>query len=214
MKKNFNKLWYASYGSNLLEEWFSCYIGGGKPRGAYRTYPGCTDTTAPIASKPIKINTKFYFAKVSKTWSGGGPAFIKPKINENVSTLGRMNLITTEQFIELMKQEIIHEGNLTIDFDRAIKDTAFDLKRPESWYNKLLYLEKDEGYPIFTFTNMEFLTDEINPPNEHYLKIIIEGLKETYNLSPIQIEKYLRSKKGITCTEVEGQLGELIERGW
>ncbi len=214
MTNNFNRLWYASYGSNLLEERFSCYISGGTPRGAHRTYPGCTDTSAPIASKPIEINAELYFAKISKTWSGGGAAFIKPEINENVTTLGRMHLITVEQFIELMKQEIKFEGELLIDLDKAVKETAFDLKRPESWYNKLLYLGTDEGHPIFTFTNMEFLTDEINPPNEHYLKIIIEGLKETYDLSPNEIEEYLRVKKGIAGTEVEGQLGELIERGW
>jgi hypothetical protein len=213
MKQNFTKLWYASYGSNLLDERFSCYISGGTPRGAHRTYTGCTDTSAPMASKEIEINAELYFAKVSKTWSGGGAAFIKPELNRYVTTLGRMHLITVEQFIELVKQEIKYEGDLHIDFDKAINVGVLDLLK-ESWYSKLMYLGTDEEYPIFTFTNMAFLADEINQPNEHYLKIIIEGLKETYDLSPMEIEQYLGSKKGIEGTEIEKELPELIGRGW
>ncbi len=213
MNPNFTRLWYASYGSNLLDERFSCYISGGTPRGAHRMYPGCTNTSSPIASKPIKINAELYFAKVSKTWSGGGAAFIKPQIDQNFTTLGRMHLITVEQFVELVKQEIKHEGDMTIDFNEAIEIGVLDLLK-ESWYSKLMYLGTDEDYPIFTFTNMDFLKDEINPPNEHYLKIIIEGLKETYKLSATEIERYLRVKRGILGTEIETQLPELIERGW
>ena len=213
MKQNFTKLWYASYGSNLLDERFSCYISGGTPRGAHRTYTGCTDTTAPMASKEIEINAELYFAKRSKTWSGGGAAFIKPEPNKNVTTLGRMHLITVEQFIELVKQEVRFEGDLTIDFEETIKVGTLDLLK-ETWYSKLMYLGTEGEYPIFTFTNGDFLSDEINPPNEHYLKIIIEGLKETYHLSPTQIEKYLQDKKGISGTEMEEQLPELIGRGW
>lgn len=214
MTNNFTRLWYAGYGSNILEKRFSCYISGGTPRGAHRTYPGCTDISAPLANKRIEINAELYFAKVSKTWSGGGAAFLNPEINKNQTTLGRMYLITIEQFIELVKQEIRFEGELLIDFDKAVKETALDLKRPESWYNKLLYLGTNEGFPVFTFTNMEFLVKEINPPNEHYLKIIIEGLKETYNLTPTEIEEYLTNKKGIRGTEMEKQLPELIRRSW
>ena len=214
MKEKTNYVWYASYGSNLLQERFSCYISGGTPRGAHRTYPGCTDTSAPIASKKIKINAELYFARRSKTWSGGGAAFLKPELDNNANTFGRMHLITVEQFIELVKQEIRLEGELSIDFNKAVKETILDLNRPDSWYNKLLFLGTEEGHPIFTFTNMEFLTKEINPPNEHYLKIIIEGLKEAHDLSPSEIEDYLRVKKGISGTEVEGQLQGLIEQGW
>ncbi|MBL0236650.1 MAG: hypothetical protein IPQ02_08595 [Saprospiraceae bacterium] len=34
-------IWYASYGSNLLEERFQCYIKGGMPKGSTKTYLGC-----------------------------------------------------------------------------------------------------------------------------------------------------------------------------
>lgn len=41
------QVWYASYGSNLSSRRFSCYLCGGRPPGAIRTYPGAHDRTAP-----------------------------------------------------------------------------------------------------------------------------------------------------------------------
>lgn len=213
MNSDLPGIWYASYGSNLLEERFRCYISGGTPRGAHRTYPGCTDTTAPKASKQIAINAELYFAKISRTWSGGGAGFIKPELDANVTTLGRMYLISVDQFIELVKQEIKFEGELEVDLNRAVMEGMLELRR-EVWYSKLLYLGTEEGIPILTFTNTSFLESEINPPNKHYLKIIIEGLKETYDLRPAEIISYLQSKPGIRNEEIEKELPELVSRPW
>ena len=213
MNNNFPGIWYASYGSNLLEERFRCYISGGTPRGAHRTYPGCTDKTSPKANKQVSINAELYFAKISRTWSGGGAGFIKPELDENVTTLGRMYLISVDQFIELVKQEIKCEGELEVDLEKAVREGMLDLRK-EVWYSKLLYLGTEEGIPVLTFTNNNFLESEKNPPNEHYLKIIIEGLKETYDLSPAEIIEYLHSKPGIKNEEVEKNLPELINRPW
>ena len=210
MKDKIDYLWYACYGSNLLEERFRCYISGGTPPGALRTYVGCTDTNPPRASKKISIPAELYFARRSKTWSGGGAAFLKPELDATKVALGRMYLITAEQFAELVKQEIRFEGELPIDLNQAIKDSTLDLQRPDSWYNNLLCLGTDDGIPIFTFTNLKFLDSEINPPHKHYLKIIIAGLKETWNLSPEEITDYLRTKKGIVGTEMEHLLPEMV----
>lgn len=40
-----DKVWYACYGSNLLEEHFLCYILGGQPAGVKTVYGGCNDKT-------------------------------------------------------------------------------------------------------------------------------------------------------------------------
>ena len=32
------QVWYASYGSNLARDRFLCYLEGGRPKGATRTY--------------------------------------------------------------------------------------------------------------------------------------------------------------------------------
>ncbi|MBE7639430.1 hypothetical protein GUB10_03695 [Salegentibacter sp. BLCTC] len=204
------KVWYACYGSNLLKERFSCYISGGKPANAKRVYPGCTNKTLPEKSKSISIGGELYFAKSSKTWSGGGAGFIKPDFNENIKTLGRMYLITQQQFVDLVQQEIKFEGDFDIDLKQVIKNASLDMKN-NSWYGKIIYLGQEENCPIFTFTNEEYLKDEINSPHEFYLKIIIEGLKETYCMTNTEIENYLKTKEGIKGFPIETRLQQLIK---
>lgn len=127
MNKQVQKIWYASYGSNLLEKRFSCYIAGGTPEGAQREYLRCTDKTIPEAKKPLTINHELYFARRSKTWHGGGVAFIKPTTNPEAKTLGRMYLITAEQFTEVVKQEVRLEGDLVINLDELINNGSLIL---------------------------------------------------------------------------------------
>ncbi|MDR9458342.1 MAG: hypothetical protein RI572_13135 [Salegentibacter sp.] len=210
MPKEEQKVWYACYGSNLLEERFRCYIGGGQPEGAHRIYPGCTNKTFPTRTKGLIINREMYFAKISKTWSGGGAAFIKSDFDKNVETLGRMYLITRQQFIDLVQQEIKFEGEFDINLEKVIEEGSLDMKN-DSWYGQIIYLGDEEGHPIFTFTNEEYLENEINAPNEHYLKIIIEGLKQTYKLSPSEIQKYLENKTGIKGFPIKKDLPDLIQ---
>ncbi|HEY9184965.1 MAG TPA: hypothetical protein VIM94_06555 [Salegentibacter sp.] len=209
MSQEEHKVWYACYGSNLLEERFRCYIGGGQPKGAHRIYPGCTNKTFPTRTKGLLINREMYFAKISKTWSGGGAAFIKSDFDKNVETLGRMYLITSQQFVDLVQQEIKFEGDFDINLEKVIKEGSLDMKN-KSWYGQINHLGEEEGYPIFTFTNEEYLENEINAPNEHYLKIIIEGLKETYQMTDTEIENYLKTKEGIKDFPIEAKLLQLI----
>ncbi|MCM4161748.1 hypothetical protein FHG64_14660 [Antarcticibacterium flavum] len=196
MRNKVDKIWYASYGSNLLKKRFSCYIAGGTPAGAQREYAGCTDKSLPEANKPITINAELYFARKSKTWHGGGVAFIKPKFNSDAKTLGKMHLITSDQFAEVVKQEIRLEEDLVIDLETLEKRGSL-LLNESSWYNQLLFLGREDGYPIFTFTNKDYLKEELNPPHETYLNTISAGLKETYGMKDVEIENYWKSKNGI-----------------
>jgi len=185
-----SKIWYASYGSNLLEERFHCYIRGGQPNGSSKMYSGCTNKSLPTDNKPISIHHELYFANKSKSWNGSGVGFIKTEFDESKITLGRMYLITIEQFIEVVKQENNIDGDIAIDFNHAQKFGSVVFK-DKSWYGNLLYLGQDVGYPIFTFTHQRNLTDKLNPPNSEYLSMIIRGLKETYNMSDLEIQTYL-----------------------
>lgn len=193
MIKKITKIWYASYGSNLFAKRFSCYIAGGTPPGAQRHYAGCSNRALPEANKPITINAELYFARRSKTWNGGGVAFIKPNTDPNTKTLGRMYLITAEQFAEVVKQEIRLKEDLYIDIDELVKKGSLLLDE-RSWYNKLLFLGYEDGYPILSFTNKDYLKDEINAPNEHYVKMVAQGLRETYGMAEKEVEKYLSGK--------------------
>lgn len=204
-----DQVWYACYGSNLLQERFEYYIGGGRPAGSQRIYEGCTNRTPPQESKPFQIKAELYFARRSKTWSGGGAAFIEP--DEDSLTLGKIYRITRGQFNELVKQEIRFKGDLKPDLAIAIKDGHL-ITQPETWYGKILYLGEEDGLPVFSFTNVNYLETEINEPNVHYLRMIILGLKETYRLSKNEILEYLFSKKGIEGKIELEDLKNLIDR--
>lgn len=212
MEEKKKKVWYACYGSNLLEERFQCYISGGQPKNAKRIYPGCSDRNFSGIWKPVRIPGKLYFAKSSKTWSGGGAGFIRTTAGE-AETLGRRYLITEQQFIELVQQEIKFEGEFHIDLNEVRSKGFLDMKN-DSWYGKILYLGEQDGNSVFTFTNEIFLEEEINAPHPYYLKIIIEGLKETYKMSNAEIENYLKDKKGIKGFPVEKELASLIDSEW
>ncbi|MGM0581391.1 MAG: hypothetical protein ACQETL_11965 [Bacteroidota bacterium] len=201
-------VWYASYGSNISTERFMCYIQGGKPEGATRTYQGCVDQSPPIDQKPIKIPYELYFAKSAGVWNGGGVCFISPEKNENAYTLGNMYLITRQQFMEVVQQENSTKKSIKIDFEKAQKEKSL-VVRKNSWYGNLLNLGKKENAPIFTFTNENYISNEINSPNQHYLKTIIKGLITTHQLNQSELEAYFLSKKGIDKTifaEVINQL--------
>ncbi len=210
MKEKVTKVWYASYGSNMLESRFSCYIAGGTPVGAQRTYVGCTNRSLPALSKPIIINAELYFARKSKTWHGGGVGFIRPSLDPAITCLGRMYLITADQFAEVVKQEIRLEENLIINMDELIRK-GFLILDDRSWYNKLLFLGYEDGYPVLTFTNKDYLKDEINAPNKHYLRVIISGLRETYNTEDSEIRDYLENIKGVKETGVGLELEEILK---
>jgi hypothetical protein len=210
MSEEIKQVWYASYGSNILESRFHCYILGGQPKGSNKINIGCSDKTLPLDKSEIYINNELYFAKESKNWNDGGVGFIKPKFNKKVQTYGRMYLITAEQFIEIVKQENNFEGELLIDFKKAKEKGSLILKQ-KTWYGNLLYLGEQKGNPIFTFTNKKNMTEDINPPSEQYLKTIINGLKETYHFNENEIKEYFENLVGIKGFEIEKKLTNLIK---
>lgn len=172
-------------------------------------YKGCTDKTLPTESEEIYIKSELYFANKSKSWNGSGVGFIKTDFGESKMTLGRMYLITKEQFIEVVKQETNYKEELNIDFEKAQQSGSL-IFREKSWYGNLLYLGEKNGNPIFTFTNERNLTDKINAPSKEYLSMIISGIKETYNLSEIEIKEYFEGMLGIKGNPIEKELEKLI----
>lgn len=96
-----------------------------------------------------------------------GVAFLKPERSDNIKTLGRMYLITEKQFIEINKQE------------------------GSGWYDLIINLGTLNGIPVKTFTHSRMFTR--NLPAKKYLKVIEEGIHETYpDLSTDEIENYLK----------------------
>jgi hypothetical protein len=192
-------VWYASYGSNLLRSRFLCYILGGIPDGTVQEYVGCTDKTEHKDDKQIIIPHSLYFSKSSRIWEDGGVAFIKAEEDENVKTLGRMYLITSEQFVQVVRQEngrSPHDSSIEIDIEKTIIHGESSIQ--VSWYSRIVYLGTEAGHPIFTFTGG--LADSeivVNAPGEKYLITIIRGIQETYELSDPEIVDYLVDLDGI-----------------
>jgi len=195
----YDTVWYASYGSNLLKDRFMCYIQGGTPTGATTDFPGCFDKTEPKEDRHIIIPYELYFSKESPTWENKGVAFIKSGKNDKTRTLGRMYQITSEQFIEIVRQENfgnVTESNIKIDFETLIKNGELELL--VGWYSRIIHLGFEDDLPIFTFT-AAWPDDRIklNPPGENYLGVIIRGLMETYDPPILDLIDYIYSSDGI-----------------
>ena len=69
-------VWYVAYGSNLRAARFACYLAGGRPDGACRTYEGCRDRPRPAATSPSGCRAAWRFAGASRTWRGGSPSTV------------------------------------------------------------------------------------------------------------------------------------------
>ena len=84
-------VWYACYGSNLLDSRFNEYL--------QRT----SSKEQPIESRAIILPYELYFAKNSRLWDGKGVAFLDT--NKSSCTYGWMYLITKQQYEEIKKME-------------------------------------------------------------------------------------------------------------
>lgn len=168
-------VWYACYGSNLSKKRFLFYIKGGFCELNNKVYEGCVNKSEPIKDRPIEIPHRLYFGNRSCSWNGGGVTFIDPQQNRAERTLGRMYLITEEQFEQVHKQE----------------------GPGPDWYGKVLELGEADGYKIKTFTSEKIRC--ANSPHPLYLQVIAEGLKETYpEMSSKAIREYLATVTGVT----------------
>jgi len=160
-------VWYASYGSNMLEERFLHYLQGGVCRFNYKRYNACINSAPPRESLPVIIPYPMYFGNFSYSWSNGGVCFLDISCTGN--TLGRMYLITEEQLEHIHYQE------------GSNKD----------WYDKQIELGYRNGFPIVTLTNL--VKRSLNQPINKYLEVVRLGLQETYpEMTSQEIEEYLR----------------------
>jgi len=189
-------VWYACYGSNLKRERFMCYIQGGQPEGSSKVHEGCSNTRPPLDERPVEIRHRLYFAKRSRTWGGGGVAFIGSERSRNEKTLGKMYLVTREQFREIFAQENGSRSSAPhIDFERLIDEGEYIAGN--GWYGKLLFLGRDEKdeYPVLTFTASDERDSSHNPPSPGYLKTIVDGLCESYpHMGREEAERYLKER--------------------
>ncbi|MFD2044840.1 hypothetical protein ACFSTA_14245 [Ornithinibacillus salinisoli] len=200
-------VWYVSYGSNLCEDRFMCYIYGDRPPGSAQAEIGCTDKTPPQANGKIEIPYSLYFSKERSKWGIGGVAFIDHERKHQTNTIGRRYLITGEQFSEVVAQEN-NRSTMYIDLEQVIANGSLSIG--SGWYGRVVYLGVMDGAPMFTFTNNDPKKNmKINKPATAYLSTIARGLLEL-GLEREEVVEYFMSKEGIRGFITNEKLKEYI----
>jgi hypothetical protein len=170
---------------------FNCYISGGRPQGARRTYLGCRDQSPPLRDIGIRLAGGLTFAGSSTVW-GGGIAFYNPLADGELAA--RAYQITFGQLSDVVAQE----AKRPIGGDFVPDDGGVDGTWPvgSRTYETLLHLDVREGLPMFTITSLQDL--EPTPPSAPYLRTMLDGLGETFGWTTDERVRYLLRAPGIT----------------
>ncbi|MGW5850337.1 histone deacetylase [Streptomyces sp. NPDC055254] len=186
------RVWYASYGSNMHLDRLAAYIAGGTPAGAARTYPGCRDHRAPERSIAVELDGSLYFATESLVWTGGR-AFYDPTAAGRMR--GRAHLVTVSQLSDIAAQEMYGEPGTDIDLTRVLREGRDELGAGR--YETLVCPGTIQGIPVLTFTAPWTLRDvEPRPPSAAYLRYLAGGLLESGPWKEQDIASYLSTRPG------------------
>lgn len=166
-------VWYVSYGSNMLNERFMCYIKGGSFEGS-RYRQACSDTTPPLAVKTFEIPYDMYFGNTSGSWQNCGVSFLD--VSKKGHALGVAYLITKDQFRHVCAEE---------NGGRAPEEGY-------SWYEDIIDLGVMDGFEVKTITNRNLRP--YNEPCLEYRETLISGIKDNWwDMHLIDINNYLDS---------------------
>jgi hypothetical protein len=208
MKMDTSYVWYVSYGSNLMEHRFLCYILGDQPEGSSQKERGCKNPAVPLKNSETKLPYPLYFARERTKWGEGGVAFIGHENDEKYTTIGRKYLITAEQFMDVTAQENSVE-EIEADLEEVIEKGFIHFGT--GWYSRMVYLGEEEGYPMVTFTcNLDMGEQNLNPPHQAYLKTIAKGLLQL-GLEKQETVEYFKNTPGIAGQMDEEELRGIIE---
>jgi hypothetical protein len=198
-------VWYVAYGSNMNGARFGCYIAGGRPRGARRTYLGCRDQSPPPRDVAIHLSGGLAFAGKSRVW-GGGIAFYNPDVDGELAA--RAYLLTFGQLSDVVAQETRRPVGSDLALGNGV-DRRWAL--PSAAYETLLHVGERDGLPMFTITSLQNLDPA--PPSAPYVRTMLDGLGETFGWTADERVQYLMRAPGVTPTWTAGQLVELCDDG-
>ena len=187
-------VWYVSYGSNMHRDRLACYLQGGRPPGAFVTYPGARNSAPPLAEMGIELPGSIYFAGSSTVWGGGGMAFYDHHVPG--PTPAKAYLITAQQFADVADQEM----NRPPSSDNPLETLACELPVGSAHsvgpggYETLLVLDRADSIPMVTFTaphGSDAVTHTI--PGEPYLTMLRLGVDEVSSVSTVGSASRLNS---------------------
>lgn len=189
------RVYYASYGSNMLHRRLMAYIAGGVMDGVSHVHAGCSDPTPPRGWRLVSSPLRLRFAHHSGRW-GGGVAFLQlpsPGVEpwfkscdasgdwDGASTLLRLYDVSLDQFIGVARQEMGGAGGEVLT-PSAVTDLICGgpgsrLQVAACWYGCTLYLGALDGTPVFTFTSCDEEGTHV-APSDLYASVIAQGLCE------------------------------------
>ncbi|NYG05864.1 hypothetical protein BJ986_000351 [Phycicoccus badiiscoriae] len=199
------QVWYAGYGSNLSRSRFLCYLTGGRPEGASRTYPGARDQSPPQDDRALTLPGEMVFAWDSPTW-GGGVAFYDA--DTPGVTLARAYLVTEQQFADVAAQEMHRAPGVDLDLTQVLHEARHRLGPGR--YESLHLVGELEGAPVLTFTTPNLAALQRSSPTAAYLRAIVAGLREAHHLSDEALVTYLLGRPGIAPAWDAASLAELV----
>ncbi|KOG44760.1 histone deacetylase [Streptomyces virginiae] len=200
------RVWYASYGSNMHMDRLAAYLAGGTPPGATRTYPGCRDHRAPERSIAVELSGCLYFATESPVWTGGRAFYDRAAPGP---TRARAHLVTVGQMSDIAAQEMYERPGRDLDLTAVLRDGRDELGPGR--YETLICPGTIEGIPLLTFTAPWSLQDvEVRTPSAAYLRYLAGGLLESGPWQEQDIADYLATRPGATGHWTPAQVKTLL----
>ena len=196
-------VWYVAYGSNMSAARFGCYISGGRPCGARRTYLGCRDQSPPRRDIGIHLNGGLTFAGESKVW-GGGMAFYDPHADGELAA--RAYQLTFGQLSDVVAQEARRPVGSELALDSRV-DRRWAV--PSQVYETVLQVDDRNGLQMFAITSLQNL--EPTAPSAPYLRTMLAGLGEAFGWTAEQRVHYLLRAPGVTPVWSASRLVELCD---
>jgi len=189
--------WYVAYGSNLQQDRFACYLAGGRPEDAERTYVGCRDVTPPTRWEPMTVPGRLLFAGESLVW-GGGVALYDPEGDDEVA--GRAYLLTHGQLSDVVAQETRQDPGVDLGLASGVAGGT-------GLYDAVVALGTYHDAPVFTLGSRR--RHAPTAPRPAYLRRVVRGLVETFGWDAAQCADYLGRAAGVRPTWTPAQLRDL-----
>ncbi len=189
-------VWYAAYGSNLWSPRFRVYLEGGPiPLSTTgRVQEGARDPSPPTGNAPCQIDRSMLFAGSAAAWGGGGVAFLDADdVTPEFPVLGRAWRITLGQFEDVFRQENGLDDVVPLDLEKLAAEGSLTLT--DTAYGRVELLESIDGAPVMTIT-CPAAPSEPTPADISYLKVITDGLIETWSMDPDDAARYLAALDG------------------
>ena len=130
------------------------------------------------------------FVGVSSVWGGGMAVYDAEAAGEIAA---RAYLITAEQFVDVLAQEMRLEPGLDVNLS-LVRETGWHSLGPGR-YQTLAHVGSRDDLPMLTFTSAD-VDHRVNAPSEGYLRTIAGGLRESHGWTKAAIGRYLAQFPG------------------